>query len=90
MKVQFVFDVFVDGQFVTRDGGSLPVADGASQVVMLQACLKMADQLCWVVADQALNSPERLTRDRVSFVVRDVRPGATKAQFDALSPTKKL
>lgn len=90
MKVRFMFDVFVDGKWVARDGGSLPVRDEASQVETLQACLKMADQLAWVVADLALDSRERLSRDRVSFVVRDVRPGATKAQFDSTSPTRKL
>lgn len=90
MKVRFMFDVFVDGRFVARDGGSLPVRDGATTVETLQACLKMADQLCWVVADLALDSREKLTRDRVSYVVRDFRTRPTKAQFDATSPTKKL
>jgi hypothetical protein len=89
MKVRFMFDVFVDQQFVACEGSLVVVKEGSTQAEALQACLRKAESLSWYVADAATNRPEGINRSQVTFnVSADLVPVQTA--IDSMVSTVKF
>jgi hypothetical protein len=63
---RFWFEVFVDGRKIAEEYAIATAPSDQGEKALVRACQRRAEELCWVVADGALDSKEPLSRSRVT------------------------